>query len=138
MKVFSVWQVSQECHLQDPCTDCQQFYIGQTSRPLIKRIKEHEACMRIDNHTDSSTGNIKSAPAKHGRDKNHSIDWKATRILTTCDNKGQLNLMEHAAIKTLKTAMNIQHKGPSINSCWNPLLPKIAASFRDISADIEI
>ena len=121
-----------------PCADCQQFYIGQTSRPLIKRIKEHEACMRLDNHTDSSTGNIKSAPAKHGRDNNHSIDWKATRILTTCDNKGQLNLLEHAAIKTLKPAMNIQHKGPSINSCWNPLLPKIVASFRDISAYIEI
>ena len=65
-----------------PCADCQQFYIGQTSRPLIKRIKEHEACMRLDNHTDSSTGNIKSAPAKHGRDNDHSIDWKATRILT--------------------------------------------------------
>ena len=121
-----------------PCADCQQFYIGQTSRPLIKRIKEHEACMRLDNHTESSTGNIKSAPAKHGRDNNHSIDWKATRILTTCDNKGQLKLLEHAAIKTLKPAMNIQHKGPSINSCWNPLLPKIVASFRDISADIEI
>ena len=68
----------------------------------------------------------------------HSIDWKATRILTTCDNKGQLNLLEHAAIKTLKPAMNIQYKGSSINSCWNPLLPKIVASFRDISADIEI
>ena len=121
-----------------PCADCQQFYIGQTSRPLIKRIKENEACMRLDNHTDSSTGNIKSAPAKHGRDNDHSIDWKATRILTTCDNKGQLNLLEHVAIKTLKPAMNIQHKAPSINSCWNPLLPKIVASFRDISADIQI
>ena len=49
-----------------PCGDCHQFYIGQTSRPLIKRIKEHEACMRLDSHTDSPTGNIKSAPAKHG------------------------------------------------------------------------
>ena len=47
-----------------PCGDCNQFYIGQTSRPLIKRIKEHEACFRLNNHTDSSTGNIKSAPAK--------------------------------------------------------------------------
>ena len=45
-----------------PCGDCNQFYIGQTSRPLIKRIKEHETCFRLNNHTDSSTGNIKSAP----------------------------------------------------------------------------
>ena len=66
------------------------------------------------------------------------IPYNPHIIVITCDNKGQLNLLEHAAIKTLKPAMNIQHKGSSINSCWNPLLPKIVASFRDISADIEI
>ena len=44
-----------------PCGDCDQFYIGQTSRPLIKQIKEHEACFRLNNYTDDSTGNIKSA-----------------------------------------------------------------------------
>ena len=27
-----------------PCKDCDDYYIGQTCRPLIKRIKEHEAC----------------------------------------------------------------------------------------------
>ena len=121
-----------------PCGDCHQFYIGQTSRPLIKRIKEHEACMRLDSHTDSSTGNIKSAPAKHGREHGHAINWKATSILTTSEFKGQLNLLEHAAITTLKPGMNIQHKGPSVNSCWSPLLPKIAASFHDIPTNMEI
>ena len=117
---------------------CHQFYIGQTSRPLIKRIKEHEACMRLDSHTDSSTGNIKSAPAKHGREHGHAINWKATSILTTSELKGQLSLLEHAAITTLKPGMNIQHKGPSVNSCWSPLLPKIAASFHDIPTNMEI
>ena len=121
-----------------PCGDCHQFYIGQTSRPLIKRIKEHEACMRLDNHTDSSTGNIKSAPAKHGREYGHAFNWKATSILTTSEFKGQLNLLEHAAITTLKPGMNIQHKGPSVNCCWSPLLPKIAASFHDIPTNMEI
>ena len=105
-----------------PCGDCHQFYIGQTSRPLIKRIKEHEACMRLDSHTDSSTGNIKSAPAKHGREHGHAINWKATSILTTSEFKGQLNLLEHAAITTLKPGMNIQHKG--MNSCWAPSFPR--------------
>ena len=77
-----------------PCGDCPDYYIGQTCIPLIKRIKEHEACMRLDNHTDNSTGNIKSAPAKHRRDNGHCIDWKSTTILATCENKSQLNLME--------------------------------------------
>ena len=49
-----------------PCNDCDAYYIGQTCRPLLKRIKEHEACHRLNNLVDSSTGNIKSAPAKHG------------------------------------------------------------------------
>ena len=47
-----------------PCHDCDDFYIGQTCRPLIKRIKEHEACQRLNNYTDSATGNIKSAPCQ--------------------------------------------------------------------------
>ena len=112
--------------------DCHQFYIGQTSS------KEHEACMRLDSHTDSSTGNIKSAPAKHGREHGHAINWKATSILTTSEFKGQLSLLEHTAITTLKPGMNIQHKGPSVNSCWSSLLPKIAASFHDIPTNMEI
>ena len=56
-----------------PCEDCEALYIGQTCRPLIKRIKEHEACHRLNNLVDSATGNIKSAPAKHGRDLGHTI-----------------------------------------------------------------
>ena len=50
----------------------------------------------------------------------------------------QYSSQKYFVTKTLKPAMNIQHKGPSVNSCWNPLLPKIVASFRDTSADIEI
>ena len=91
--------------------------------------------MRLDNHTDNSTGNIKSA--KHGRDNGHSIDWKSTTILATCENKSQLNLMEHAVIKTLMPVMNIQHKGLAVNSCWNPILSKIVDSFQFLPADIK-
>ena len=104
------------------CGDCNQFYIGQTCCPLKKWIKEHEACFRLNNYTDDSTGNIKSAPTKHGKENGHRINWKSTSIITSSDTKGQLNLLEHAAISLLKPDMNIQHKCPcpSVNSCWNP------------------
>ena len=95
-----------------PCEDCEAFYIGQTCRPLIKRIKEHEACHRFNNLVDSATGNIKSAPAKHGRDLGHKISLSSTSIIATCNHRSQLDLLEHAAISTLETSMNIQHKGP--------------------------
>ena len=121
-----------------PCHDCEDFYIGQTSRLLVKRIKEHEACYRLNNYTDSSTGNIKSAPAKHARENGHVIDWKKTSILTTCDHKSQLNLLEHAAIINLAPSMNMQHKGPRVNGLWEPLLVTITNGFVNNVSNIEI
>ena len=121
-----------------PCHDCEDFYIGQTSRPLVKRIKEHEDCYRLNNYTDSSTGNIKSAPAKHARENGHVIDWKKTSILTTCDHKSQLNLLEHAAIINLALSMNVQHKGPRVNGLWKPLLVTITNGFVNNVSNIEI
>ena len=80
-----------------PCKDCNDFYIGQTCRPVIKRIKEHEACHRLNNYIDS-IGNIKSAPAKHSHELDHTIDWNNITILTVAQNRTQLNVLEHAAI----------------------------------------
>ena len=79
-----------------PCKNCSDYYIGQTSCPIIKRIKEHEACYRLNNYIDS-IGNIKSAPAKHSYDMDNTIDQNNTTILTVAKNRTLLNLLEHAA-----------------------------------------
>ena len=121
-----------------PCGDCDAFYIGQTCRPLTKRIKEHEACHRLNNLIDSATGNIKSAPAKHGRDLGHRIAWSSTSIIASCQHRSQLDLLEHAAISTLEPSMNVQHKGPRVNACWYPLLDTIATSFVSKPANLDI
>ena len=34
-----------------PCKHCNDYYIGQTCRPIIKRTKEHEASYRLNNYT---------------------------------------------------------------------------------------
>ena len=34
-----------------PCKDCDDYYIGQTCRPIIKRIKEHEAMKHVTDST---------------------------------------------------------------------------------------
>ena len=121
-----------------PWEDCEAIYIGQTCRPLIKRIKEHEACHRLNNLVDSATGNIKSAPAKHGRDLGHTISWSSTSIIATCNHRSQLDLLEHAAISILEPRMNIQHKGPHVNACWNPLFDTITKSFVSKPTNINI
>ena len=47
------------CIYKISCTDCPDFYIGQTYRPIPLRNKEHEAAYCINNIYDSATGNIK-------------------------------------------------------------------------------
>ena len=103
-----------------PCKDCDDYYIGQTCRPLIKRVKEHEASCRLKNYIDS-IGNIKSAPAKYSHDNQHTIDWSNTTILTVAQSRQQLNLLEHAAITCYNPQMNRQHKGPRISQLWSRL-----------------
>ena len=118
-----------------PCKDCSDYYIGQTCRPIIKRIKEHEACYRLNNYIDSIS-NIKSAPAKHGYDMDHTIDWNNTTILTVAQNRTQLNLLEHAAITVNNPTMNRQHKGPRISSLLEPILQTITKDFQPTTANI--
>ena len=120
-----------------PCKDCDDFYIGQTYRPLLTWIKEHEACYRLNNHTDNLTGNIKSAPAKHGHDKHHTLDWNNTKILTTASTRPQLNLLEHAAIQIRDTPLNRQLCGPRINPNWKPILSKISDGFEPRNSNID-
>ena len=120
-----------------PCKDCDNYYIGQTCRPIIKRIKEHEACHRFNNFTDS-IGNIKSAPAKHSHDMQHNIDWSNTTIFTTAADRHQLNLLEHAEISTYHPPMNRQHKGPRVSPMWTPILDKITSDFSPTTADIRL
>ena len=75
-------------------------------------------------------------PAKHAHDHGHNIDWNGTSIVTACAHRSQLNLLEHAAITILDPPMNIQHKGPRVNPCWNPLLDTIARNFKYTSANV--
>ena len=101
-----------------------------TARPVIKRIKEHEACYITNNISDDLTGRIESAPAHHARTTGHTIDCNSTTILTSTRTRSQFDLTEHAAIQMRKPRMNRHDKAPACNFLWNPILPKIVASIR--------
>ena len=123
---------------ETPCNNCPAFYDGQTYRPVHKRIGEHEACFRTNNATDELTGNIKSAPAHHGLTTGHTIGWNRTQLLTSTRTRSQLDLTEHAAIQIRKPAINRVDRAPKCHQLWNPLLPKIAATFKPSSAGISL
>ena len=65
------------------CNDCTATYNGQTNRPLIKRIKEHEPHSRLRLHNPDDFSHNHSAPAHHSQTTGHKIAWDRTTKLTT-------------------------------------------------------
>ena len=120
-----------------PCLDCKSFYVGQTKRPVIKRIKEHESNF-YNNSLYQADGKMKSAPAIHARETGHTMDWNSTSILSSSSSCLSLNLLEQAAIHTLQPTINRTDKVPSVNIQWTHLLPRISKSYKPRPADISI
>ena len=83
----------------------------------IKGINKHEANSRLDldkickNPADFS--HIQSALAHHSRTTGHKVAWDRTTILTTTRYKRQLDLAEHAAIKTKDPKLNRTNSAPN-------------------------
>lgn len=89
------------------CEDCDEKYIGQTSRPMLVRIKEHQASTRKDEA-------YKSAVARHMIENQHSFQTKNAKLVKEVKNWTHLDAMETYFMKTTKNLMNIDN--PPINS----------------------
>ena len=118
------------------CNDCTATYNGQTNRPLIKRIKEHESHSRLHLHNPDDFSHNQSAPAHHSRTTGHKIAWDRTTILTTTRYKTQLDLTEHTAIKTRKPSLSRTDSAPTCSKLWDPIIPKIACTIKPRPAGI--
>ena len=118
------------------CLDCNSTYDGQTYRPLIHRMKEHERCYRLNNAYDDTLDRIKSAPAHHSLTTGHRIAWDDIHILKSLPSRSHLDLTEHAAIHTRNPTMNRTDSAPKCSSLWNPILHKIAKSLKPIPSGI--
>ena len=112
-----------------PCKDCPSTYCGQTSRPLHKRISEHE---RYTKATYSLSTDLQqsSALAHHAHSSCHIIGFSSTVILAKLQHPQQLDLVEHAAITHLSPELNRNHAAPNINAQWQPILSSICEAFK--------
>ncbi|KAJ8917059.1 hypothetical protein NQ315_012978 [Exocentrus adspersus] len=84
-------QNEKNCIYQIPC-QCGKHYIGETSRPLDVRIKEHKNYVR-NYQVDRS--NL----AQHVWDNHHQINWKEASIIQKEQNFGKRKLKESACIQ---------------------------------------
>ncbi|TNN21244.1 reverse transcriptase, partial [Schistosoma japonicum] len=71
------------CVYEIKCNDCSAKYVGETSRQLNVRLKEHILCSK---HIPKSSNDIlklenKSAIALHSIESGHSIDFNGIKIL---------------------------------------------------------
>ncbi|XP_067671808.1 uncharacterized protein [Haliotis asinina] len=80
--------------------DCGDFYAGETSRPLINRLKEHQ--------TSVTKQDSKSAIADHIRDHpNHPINWNNFKILEKNQSDDKIRkLLETLHIMKIEPAIN--------------------------------
>ncbi|KAJ8914806.1 hypothetical protein NQ315_014551 [Exocentrus adspersus] len=108
-------QNEKNCIYQIPC-QCGKHYIGETSRPLDVRIKEHKNYVR-NYQVDRS--NL----AQHVWDNHHQINWKEASIIQKEQNFGKRKLKESACIQ-LNGDNCFSGETLSLNRTWLPLLKK--------------
>jgi hypothetical protein len=72
-----------------PCTGCDQFYIGETCRPIGTRVKEHRSSR--DNPT---------AVAEHCAQGHHDIDDNSISVTAREDNWWRRKIRESIEIRT--------------------------------------
>ena len=95
---------------QIPCS-CGKTYIGETSRRLETRMKEHQdACCR---------GMLeKSAVAEHAWEHHHPIKWQDTRVIDRARRPKELQLKEALHIQTSTEELLNRDIGLEVPGCW--------------------
>ena len=92
---------------QVPCKNCDQVYIGETSRALGTRITEHKDDVRKNekklytraSRKQSQTECNKSAITDHVNNLNHVPDWDNVNIIAREQNKHARWVKEAIAIR---------------------------------------
>ena len=88
------------------CKACDAMYVGQTSRSLNTRVKEHEA--------DCQHKRNKSAIVNHVSNNNHSINFDNVNIL---DNESNLSKRFFIILKYTNLQLHMYKSSRTINSC---------------------
>ena len=99
-----------------PC-ECGKSYIGETSRTIETRTKEHQRHLRLAQPE-------KSAVAEHSVSEDHAIQWKETKLL--CRARGYWDRLVKEAIHIRLNPNNINRDtGFQISNAWRPIMTSL-------------
>ena len=112
-KPFNEQQHSKNCIYSIPC-ECGKYYIGETSRPLEVRIKEHQNLIKKYQFE-------KSKIAEHAWNNDHSIHWHNTKILSKESIPTRRKIKETAYI-LLKEDQCVSTFSVDLNKSWLSIL----------------
>ena len=98
-----------------PCS-CGKVYIGETTRRLEQRVKEHQdACRKGDEKI--------SAIAEHAWQQHHPIKWEEVRVLDRASRKRELKIKEALHIQMTPDPDKFNRDvGLELPGCWLSML----------------
>lgn len=112
-KPMNTEQQTKNVIYQIPC-ECDKFYIGETSRPLNVRIKEHKDYLRKgDFH--------KSKICQHSWDTGHRINFNNAKIIMKEAIASKRKIKEAFLIQSNKNKC-IAHASVDVSNVWQSLL----------------
>jgi hypothetical protein len=83
---------------QIPCNNCEEFYVGETARPLEKRLKEH--------HRTRGEPNVITGMGQHSKTTGHSFSDPDVTIIAREDHWLRRKISESIHIRTRKPTLN--------------------------------
>ncbi|KYN02360.1 hypothetical protein ALC62_06740, partial [Cyphomyrmex costatus] len=100
------------------CNDCEASYVGQISRQLKTRIKEHRNHI---NHNSST----RSVITDHRLEYNHDFRWDDVKILDEEPCYRKRLVSEMLNIKKQKLSLNLQTDTEGLHEAYIPIVNKI-------------
>lgn len=98
------------------CTDCNNVYIGQTSKKLDTRLKQHQ--QYINSRTP------RSALASHALDNSHCFDFSSASVIDYENHRKKRETLEALHIFTTNNTVNLRTDTFTINNSYSVLLQK--------------
>lgn len=96
------------------CNDCSNVYIGQTSKKLETRLKQHQQYV--------NKKHPHSALASHSLDNSHCFDFTSAAILDCENHKKKRETLEALHIFTTYNTVNLRTDTLTINNSYASLL----------------